>query len=193
MRKIFCVFLFSIIICAYIAAVALGQSNDVKLNHTNFSKKELLQDLAFSERQTFNKTYSSDSLTERLERLELEVLGAIQGGEEYFRIKNLKKSVTNVASGGNGLNYLSKTFNLAGNDSGNNSWVIGNMHNPYYNSYTPKGNSHRLPMPQKNFSHRLPPPNIPPHFHENYNNNPITNGNFSKNYSIGTSIKILDD
>ena len=192
MRKGFLFFLFLIIIMGYIASVAFSKNTDEGLSYTNFSKKELLKDLAFSENQIFNKTYTSNSIEERLERLEIAVFGAIQSGEEEFRIRKLKKSVTNVSLGGNGLNSLSKIFNLAGNNSGISSWAIGNMHDSYSNSCVPRYQnfSHRLPR-RKHYSHRLPPP--PPYFNENYNNNPITNGNFSKNYSIGTSVKILDD
>ena len=135
-------------------------------------------------------------MTERLEKLEIEVFGALQDGDENFRIKKLKKAVTNVAAGGNGLNNTSKITNLAGNIVGTGSWAIGNMHNfsPYTGNYYQKNNSYRQipPPPPFRNSYRLPPP-PEPYSNNYYNPNPFTNGDFSKNYSIGTNIKILDD
>lgn len=190
MKRNFFILVLVLLLGVFDFSIAFGKDYDDGLCYTNFSKKELMRDLAFSENQIFGKVYSSDSITERLERLEIGVFGAIQDGREDFRIKRLKKSVTNVASGGNGLNSVSKILNLGGNAMGSSSWVIGNMHNsyPYSNTYY----RNRYPAPyHRGYSHRLPPP-PPPHSY-NYNNNPIINGDFMKNYSIGTGIKILDD
>ncbi|MCR4880561.1 MAG: hypothetical protein K6A44_01230 [bacterium] len=191
MKRRFLILLLLLILGGYIASAGWCKELDGGFCYSNFSKKELLKDLVFAERQVFDNTYTSDNITERLERLEIEVFGAIQDGREDFRIKRLKKSVTNVASGGNGLSNALKTLNLGGNSVGMTSWVIGNMHNfyPYTNSYYSGRNSYR--SQSRGYSHRLPPPPMYPN--HSYNNNPITNGDFTKNYSIGTGIKILDD
>lgn len=157
--------------------------------------------LLFAEKQIFKKTYKKDTLIERLERLELAVYGAIQDGIEATRIQNIKRAVTNVASGGNGLQYVTKSMDLSKNSNsgnfwsfGNSSWGLGNCgcrnslgsYPRYYYGY----HSNRFPHRGHHHSHRLPPPKHPCN---HYNNNPIVNGDFMKNYSMGTSVKILDD
>ena len=193
MKRGFLIFLLTLLLGGYIVAGALSKEVDDGFCYTNFNKKELLKDLSYAEKQVFESTYTSDTITERLERLELEVFGAIQEGQEDWRIKKIKKSVTNVSSGGYGLNKSGKVFNLGENVLGTTNWAIGNMHNfyPYTNSYYLGRNntSHRIQTPYSRHSHRLPPPPPPP----NYNSSPISSGNFMKNYSIGTGIKILDD
>ena len=194
MNREFLIFLLLLILGGYIASCAFGKSKDDSLYYTNFSKKELLNDLAFAENEVFSRTYTSNNLPERLERLELAVFGAIQEGAEDFRIKRIRKSVTNVASGGNGLQYTLKGLNLGGNTSGSANWVIGNMHNfsPYNSNLYARPNnfSHRLPSSSCKYSHRLPPP--PPQNYS-YNSNSAGNVDFLKNYSIGTSVRILED
>ena len=186
MKRGFLIFILSLIIGGYIISCAFAESFDDGFCYTNFSKKELLKDLCFCEKQVFKKIYNSDTMLERLERLEIEVYGALQDGNEDYRIKKLRKSVTNIASGGNGLNYASRAFNLAGNALGMTNWAIGNMHSYYPNIGTNNFSNRYIPH-KRAFSHRLPPP---PNMH---NYNPYTNVDFSKNYSLGTSVKILDD
>lgn len=197
MEKGFLIFLLSLIIGGYVVSCAFGKSIDDEVYSSVFSKKELLKDLSFAERQIYDATFEKKGMTQRLEQLEIDVFGALQDGDEDIRIKKLKKAVTNVASGGNGLNSTSKIINLAGNAMGNSSWAIGNMHNfsPYTsNSYQNNPYSHRIPTSRYRNAYRLPlPPPPQPYYNGYYNHNPLTNGNFSKNYSIGTGVKILDD
>ncbi len=162
--------------------------------------KKLSEELEFAENQMFSKTYSKDTVSDRLERLETAVYGAIQDGDNYKRIKKIKKAVTNVASGGNGLNYETKTFNqspsimtIAGCSSGYGNWYVGSDASRVgYNHDNPNGYhhfSHRLP--KRNFSsHRLP---LPYRGSYSYSHNPIGNSSVYKNYSIGTGVKILND
>ena len=185
MKKGFFIFLLIIFLCGYVVATAFSKEVEDGFCYTNFSKKELLKDLAFAEKQIFEKTYTSDTMTERLERLEIAVFGALQDGREDFRIKKLKKSVTDISSGGYGLNNTSKILSLAGNALGTASWAIGDMHN--FSPYTNNRYFRNGFRPPYGGSHRLPPP--PP---QNYNPPPMST-NFMKNYSMGTSIKILDD
>ncbi len=165
----------------------------------NYSMNNIADDLLFAEKQLFNKTYRRNSTLERLERLELAVFGAIQAGSEINRIYNIRKAVTNVASGGNGLQYFTdKMTNLSGNSGFGGNLNIGgnglygfNSHNcRHHNWHNPHHHrphyGHRVP-PRHHHSHRLPPP-----CHHS-NGNPIVNGDFMKNYSLGTSVKILDD
>ena len=186
MQRGFLIFILALFLGCYIAAVAFSKTSDDEICYINFSKKELLNDLSFSEKQIFNNTYKSDDITSRLERLEIAVFGAIQSGEEDFRIKKIRKSVTNISSGGNGLNNLMRTMNLGGEGWGTNNLWVGNMHTFTPNYYN---NSRRLHPPRGIHSHRIPPP---PNAYS-YNSNPITTGDFMRNYTIGTSVKILDD
>ena len=171
------------------------------LGYSYQNEQNLLDMLLFAEKQIFKKNYKKDSLIKRLERLELAVYGAIQDGIEAIRIQNIKRAVTNVASGGNGLQYITKSMDLSRNSSNGNFWSFGNSawglgdcncrnsigsHPRYYYGY----HSNRLPHRGHHHSHRVPPPK-PPCYHQN--NNPIVNGDFSRNYSMGTSVKILDD
>ena len=204
---------FTLILILFFAMPANADIFSLNHNNENFYSnkfsKNLLDDLVFAEKQIFNKTYRNDDTIERLERLELALYGAIQSGAEAKRIKNIRKAVTNVASGGNGLQYVTKGFNLGGSSTGGGTWSFG-TYNPYgyrnylgysnynncrYNNWSKRysnfnryhRHSHRLPPPACRGcrSHRLPPPS--------YYNNPIVNGDFMKDYSIGTSVKILDD
>ena len=142
---------------------------------------------------TTNKTYKKDDTLTRLERLEIAVYGALQTGEAEKRIMYLKRAVTSASKGGNGLNNTSKLTNLMGTTIGNYNWSIGNgnTYNHRYNhcGHIPNFSSHRLPPTYyRKHSHRI----YPPH-HSNHTGNPYENGNFVKNYSFGTGIKILDD
>ena len=197
MKRGFFIFLLLLFLGGYVVSCAFGKDIDDEIYGSVFTKKELLKDLSFSERQIFDATFDKKDMTERLERLEIEVFGALQDGDEDMRIKKLKQAVTNVASGGNGLNNPSRITNLAGNGMGTGSWVIGNMHNfsPYLGQYTPRSRfpQRREYSPYRN-AYRLPPPSPPqPYYNNSYNPDPYKYGNFSKNYSIGTSVKILDD
>ena len=188
MKREFLIFVLSLFLGCYIAAVAFGKSDTGENFYTNFTKKELLNDLTCTEKQVFNNTHKSDNITERLERLEVAVFGAIQPGSEDFRIKRLRKSVTNISSGGNGLNRIINSINLAGDKLGSDNLSMGNMHTFSHNNYY--NNSRRLPPPRGMYSHRMPPP---PKYTNEYNHNPVTTGNYTRDYSIGTSVKILED
>ena len=199
MQRGFLIFLLSLIIGGYVVSCAFGKSIDDEIYNSTFTKKELLKDLSFAERQIFDATFEKKDMTERLEHLEIEVFGALQDGDEKIRIKKLKQAVTNVASGGMGLNNLSKIINLAGNSMGNSSWAIGNMHNfSPYSADSYRGHnyySRMMPPPLRagRYKNGYYPPPPPPNYSYTPTHNPITNGNFSKNYSIGTNVKILDD
>ena len=187
MKRGFLIFILTLFLGCYIAAVAFGKSDNCENYYTTFTKKELLNDLSYSEKQVFDNTYKSDGITERLERLEVAVFGAIQSGREDFRIKKLRKSVTNISSGGNGLNSIMRSINLAGDTFGASNWSVGNMHTfSHNNSYN---NSRKLSPPRGMYSHRIPPP---PNIRQ-YNPNTITTGDYARDYTIGTSVKILDD
>lgn len=200
MKRIF----FLVVFFVY-TGIAQAEIYSLNNNHKQIyeTQETLLEMLQFAENQLFDKTYKKNSITQRLERLELALYGAIQDGIEAQRIYNLKKSLTNVASGGYGLQYNMPNFNLSQNQSGGSFWSFGNStfgyNNPYNNcrynnfwspykhkSHYHKHHSHRLPPPHLRGSHRVGSP----YYH---NNNPIVNGDFSKNYSMGTSVRILND
>ncbi len=190
MIRIFLVFIF--LLCT------LPANADIFTLRNDTASANILNDLTFAERQIFDRTYRNDDISQRLERLELAVYGAIQDGAQAARIRQIRKALTNVASGGNGLQYVTKSLNLANSSSGSRNWSFGgyNYGTPFY-ANTNRGydlnrcahaHSHRLPPPcHRCHSHRLPPPQ---HYRQN---NPIINGDYTKNYSLGTSVRILND
>ena len=190
MVRIFLVFLFLLL--------TFPASADIFALRNDNVAADILNDLIFSERQLFNRTYRSEDISQRLERLELAVYGAIQDGPEANRIRQIRKALTNVVAGGNGLQYVTKGLGLTGLSSSSKNWSFGgyNYGTPYHtNAYRrhdfnrcAHAHSHRLPPPCPNcHSHRLPPPK--PYGQ----NNPIINGDYTKNYSLGTSVRILND
>jgi len=189
MRKILILFCTLVMIFTNSTTVFPKTKNTKFLNNYNKTiNKNLATDLAFSEMQIFHKIYSQEALEERISRLEIEIYGAIQDGNNENRIKALKKAVTNISSGGNGLQYnTSSLFGLNTRTFTNDSW---NINNNYYKSFSPHNVIHH-----KNFHTRHIPPK-PHHSHRiDYPdcNTIRPNGNYSQNYSLGTSIKILDD
>ena len=152
--------------------------------------KGYLQSLAFSENQIFKEIYSHDTPENRIERLEVSVYGAIQSGNIKKRIKEMKKAVTNISAGGYGLHYANKLFDLAGSNSSNGYWSIGNIPKTF-SDYKPHFHSNRIYHPNC-CSHRIPPRH---HYNPNryQKNSPIINGNQYSNYSMGTGVYILDD
>lgn len=194
MIRIFLIFLFLCLCC-----VNPSHAEIFTLHNDNLPTT-LLNDLIFAERQIFDRIYRNDNIAQRLERLELAVYGAIQSGEETSRIRQLRKALTNVASGGNGLQYVTKNFDFADSARNTKNWILGgyNCATPSYintnKNYTfnpyRSTRSHRMPPPDcRCYSHRMPPP--PPCRHEQ--NNPITNGDYIQNYSLRTGVKILND
>ena len=200
------ILLFSLLLfssAAHADIFSLNNKNYYDGHRVEYADESILNNLNFAEKQVFNKIYKKQSVTERLERLELAVLGAIQSGNEYLRVQNIAKAVTNVASGGNGLQYhLNDNFNRYSSIGEN--WSFGGVVNSFGNAlglddyrYSPCGRTH-FHRPHSRFSHynhlrpkchchshRLP--------HSRYNNSPVVNGDYLKNYSLGTSVKILDD
>jgi len=205
MKKI--LFLLLIFVCSQSVQAEILPLKNYDSGNYYQHEKSLLEMLIYCEKQVFDKNYKKDSMAKRLERLELAVYGALQDGSEAQRIQNIQKAVTNVAAGGHGLQYVTKSRDLSKNASTGNFWSFGNaaldytnhLHNHYtrisrhknhfhsHNSYH-KHHSHRLPPPCHHYSHRMPPP-----CKHNYNHNPIINGDFMKNYSLGTSVRILND
>lgn len=185
-------------------AISTSYANDFSLenNYKNYNKtyeKTILENLLFSEKQLFKQTYKRDNLETRVERLELALFGAIQDGDEFVRVQNIKKSVTNVASNGYGLHYnFNKMMGLAGSSISNFSY---GLKYPSYNNYYTRRNHPRYKHYHKahHHPHCCSSHRIPPHTRYSssiypYGQQPsYTNGNFAQNYSLGTSVKILND
>jgi len=199
MKKFF--FLFLVFCCVNSAQAEMFTLDNHNNGYYFQTDETLIEMLKFSEKQVFNKVYKKDNINERLERLELAIYGAIQTGSEAMRIQNVKNSVTNVASGGKGLQYFAKSMDLSRNSDGGSYWSFGNSGFGYSNNYSNcrhgncwgyknsynRHHSHR-PTRHPHHSHRVHPPCA-----HRYNNNPIVNGDFLKDYSLGTSVRILND
>lgn len=194
MKKI----LFLLVLLLFITP-AIASDFTLENNHKMYNNYEkfLLNDLTFAEKQIFKKTYKRDKLIERLERLELAIFGAIQSGDEISRIKTLRKSVTNVANGGNGLQYtVGNMMGLAGSSLNNFSYGLTNPSYYTNRNYYRRNYSHRpnYRRPLHCSSHRLPPPpRYSARIYPNNQNPYYVNGDFAQNYSLGTSVKILND
>ena len=181
MRKIFVLLsiILNIVLCDFV--MADDSFTVYQYKFPDDYSKEVLKYLSFAENQIFNKIYSKDNLEDRLERLELQVYGAIQGGKLLTRINNLKNDITNVSQGGRGLQYAYKLFDLAGNGT-----ISDNNYNFNNNTYN-KSYSCRLPALKQYRSSRIEYNN-----YGSYNNfNPYIN--HPTDFSIGTGIKILND
>lgn len=177
----------------YVVTPAYSKMNSDNYYNYETAQNEFLdngyiQSLAFSENQIFKQIYTKDTPENRLERLELAVYGAIQNGNIKKRIKEIKKSVTNITDGGYGLQYANKLFDLAGNSTNNSYWSIGNIPKTF-SEYRPHYNSNRIYHPNC-CSHRIPPRHYQ---NKNRNNTAIINGNTYSNYSMRTGIHILND
>lgn len=86
------------------------------------------------ERKVFGRTYVGDDATNRLQRLESNVYGAIQRGNEHNRLSRLASATQN---------YSNKYPQYAYNNSYNN--YSNYYNNPYYNRYTPYRPYNRVP------------------------------------------------
>lgn len=163
-------------------------------NNSYNLNKNLLENITFAEKQIFDKTYKKEEISNRLERLEIALFGALQNGSDVLRTLKIKKAVTNIASGGNGLQYITQNqLNSLGNNSANSGfWSFRTPYTtPNYNRNLHNRNYHR-PNTNCCHSHRFHPPKHKTHRYD-HNNTPIINGSFSHNYSLGTGIKILND
>jgi len=76
------------------------------------------------ERKVFGRTYVGDDATNRLQRLESNVFGAIQRGDERNRLNRLSTATQNYSN-----KYPEYAYN--------NYNRYYNYNNPYYNRYTP--------------------------------------------------------
>lgn len=179
--------------------------------NSNKTNDMATQYLDFAESQIFRTTYPQNDPSQRLERLEIQIFGAIQSGDILSRIENIKRSTTNVASGGYGLQYA-RPYNNYNNYS--NVPIVGTQSNkkslfqslapvviPFLGNYTntaPSSYSYG-PYDQTYSSYN----NYNPH--NNYmqfggmgsnNSNSIQNGSrndFGNDYGMGGSIRILED
>ncbi|MDD3594425.1 MAG: hypothetical protein PHX18_07350 [Candidatus Gastranaerophilales bacterium] len=84
--------------------------NILEAINNNKTNDMAIRYLDFAESQIFSRTYPQNDPSERLERLEIQVFGAVQPGNILSRIENIKRATTNVASGGYGLQYV-KPYN----------------------------------------------------------------------------------
>ena len=86
------------------------------------------------ERKVFGRTYVGDDATNRLQRLESNVYGAIQRGDERNRLTRLSSATQNYSN-----KYPEYAYN-------NSYYNYNNYYNnPYYNRYTPYRPYNRLP------------------------------------------------
>ena len=184
MKKIFIMLslIFNVILCDL--SLAKDTFTVYQYKFPQSYTKDTLNNLSFAENQVFHKIYSKDTVEDRIERLELQVYGAIQDGKILARINNLKNSVTNVSQGGKGLQYAVKLFDLAGNSMASESFKFDNntCSNNYNNAY-----SFRLPSQKQYRSSRVE--------YNNYGNYDSFSpyNNFAPNFSIGTGVKIIKD
>ncbi len=80
------------------------------------------------ERKVFGRTYVGDDATNRLQRLESNVFGAVQTGDENNRLKRLSSATQN---------YANKYPEYTAYNNGNYYNYYNAYNNPYYNRYTP--------------------------------------------------------